>query len=162
MITSNHVALVMNLIRMNNDRRKKLGWKYKSLPQLSNIESKIIRFTNKVNKFENSIVNSKFSNWLKELFADYPLYMYSDQEDVYVYNISDGVMNDGRPYTDVSVTSMLKYAKDFRKVNYFMKKKLLEKANKVLAGNEKAFSVRYKSVLIVETQMGSGETSIAP
>ena len=121
-----------------------------------------IKIVNFLNQIKNKIVNNKVSNAVKELFITDPLYMYSDQENVYVYNIEDGVLEDGRSFSDVSVTSMVEYAKNFRPINVFKRKKLLEKANKVLAGNEQPFSVRYKCIATVEAKIGSGETSFIP
>ena len=123
----------------------------------------LIKIRNFINiQIINRIVNNRFSNAIKELFITDPLYMWSDQESVYVYNIEDGVLEDGRPYSDVSVTSMVEYAKNFRPVNVFKRNRLLEKANKVLAGNEQPFSVRYKCIATVEAKIGSGETSFIP
>lgn len=120
-----------------------------------------IRVSNFINRQISNIRNNRLSNYIKELFLDYPLVMYSDKGDFYIYNMTDGILEDGRPYSDISVTSLHNYAKDFRKVNPFSRKKLLKKANEALAGNEQP-SVRYKSILTVNAKVDSGDTEFLP
>jgi hypothetical protein len=117
---------------------------------------------NFLNQIKNKIINNKFSNSVKELFITDPLYMYSDKEDVYVYDITDGTLEDGRPYSDVSVTSIVNYAKNFRGLSLFKRRKLLEKANAILSGNEQPFSVRFRCIATVEAKIGTPEPSIHP
>lgn len=152
----------MSIVKINNEIRAKFGKSIKSKEQLMKIESKYIRIANFINKIENSIVNNKFSNWLKELFTvgfDYPLYMYSDEGNFYVMNISDGKLDTGESYSDISVCQDTKYAMDFRKVFKITRWFLLKKATKILAERQRAdgdnmeYTFRYKSFMNIKADL---------
>ncbi len=178
MIGNNHIQVVMNILKIINESKKKKGKKFYSIARLMNIESKLIKIGNYINSIENKIINNRFSNWLKEFFNsgfDYPLYMFTDQAknevgesvSLYVYTLHDGTIENkddpdfGKHYTDISVTEYIKYAMDFKNCGYFEKKKLLKKANIILKNNGQEYEVRWKRVLNIEAQLDS-EFSVIP
>jgi hypothetical protein len=119
-----------------------------------------IRFNNFINKAVSNIVNNRFSNLMKEIFnigMNYPLYMYSDTGNVYVSKITKGKLEDGRRFEDVTTVDNVSFAMNFRKTNYFKRKSILNKVNKILNGD---LVFRYKGILNVEARVSNPDIGV--
>jgi hypothetical protein len=98
-------------------------------------------------KVLNWIVNNNFSNFVKEVFGigtDYPTYLYDTLNKEYVVYFHKTISLFGG--TEIEITTVPEgnetnppslYAHDFRKLNYFQKKSILNDANK--AGTARLF-----------------------
>jgi len=169
MIGNNYIQLIMSVVKINNERRAQAGKSFLSPEGLRKVESKYIKIANYLNSIENKIVNNKFSNWLKDVFSigmPHPLYMYSDEGDFYVMNITDGKLETGESYSDISVCQDTKYAMNFRDVSNFKRQRLLKKAKKILSerqreeGDIMEYSFRYKSVASIEANIDDMDTGV--
>lgn len=129
-----------------------------------------IKLENFINYYINKIVNNRVSNWLKEFFNigfDYPLYMYSKVEtedggykDIYVHSLLDGVLPDGKSYSDISITDSVEHAMNFRNVLKITRYFLLKKANKILEENGQNIVLKYKGYMSIEAKIDTDPNMI--
>lgn len=95
MLNANHVKIVMGIISVVNEDKKKRGYKFKTDEEIIAVEKKIISFVNKWNKVENFFVNNKISIFIKEKFYNifgtkYPEYLYNNILEDYLSAYSQG------------------------------------------------------------------------
>ena len=60
-----------------------------------------------------------------------PTYLYEDEQKQYVSKISDGRLEDGRKFEDVTTVDNIDFAMNFQKYNFINKYFFLKKVNKI-------------------------------
>ena len=161
MIGNSHIQIVMNLIRITNERKKLAGKKFKDELELREIESNFIRFANFYNRIINFFVNNRASLWIKEVFYSmiipYPEFLYDDFEGYYFKSISKSYITKNRllrlirlilkselVVVEVSLATSPDHALDTSKIGAIKKRLIKRDVNKFFRG-EKIF--RFKRIL---------------
>ena len=122
---------------------------------------KRMRIQNFLNKIWNSIYNNRFSNWLKEALSvgmkGYKTYLVCNENGMYVSEIIDGRLENGKRYSDLRVTDSVKFALDIQPYGKIKRWITLNKVNKIVQLESLTF--RYKRILEVEAKMGFGSSA---
>ena len=124
---------------------------------------KRIRVQNFLGRIWNSIYNNNFSNWLKEALSigmkGYRTYLVCDENGMYVSEIIDGRLENGRRYSDLRVTDSVKFALDIQPYGKIKRWLTLNKVNKIV--KFEGLSFRYKRILELEANVGINKPAVA-
>ena len=120
-----------------------------------------MRIQNFLNRIWNSIYNNPFSNWVKEAFSlgmkGYRTYLVCNENGMYVAEIIDGRLENGKRYSDLKVVDNVKFALDIQPYGKIKRWITLNKVNKIVQLESLTF--RYKRILEVEAKMGFGSSA---
>lgn len=113
-----------------------------------------IKIENKWNRMVSNIVNNRFSNRIKEIFAidmDYPLYIYCDTTGDYLKKFEPSWNDEIKAWqVDMTFASAPEGATDYSKLWFWQQDKLLKQLNEAVAQDPDKRHFRVKRNLTID------------